>query len=76
LKVKNKTAMTITVKEITAHKVDVKWIRFEVVTDQGVFQLITDQFRLGGLSKEQIAHRAVNGWGNPEDPFTFTFAFE
>jgi hypothetical protein len=54
--------MQISVKEITAHKVDVKWIRFEVVTDQGIFQLITDQFRLGELTKEQIAHRALNGW--------------
>jgi hypothetical protein len=65
--------MKISVKEITAHKVDVKWIRFEVVTDQGIFQLITDQFRLGQLTKEQIAYRAVSGWGDPEDPFTFNF---
>jgi hypothetical protein len=54
--------MEIKVKEITAHKVDVKWIRFDVETDQGIFQLVTDQFRLGQLTKEQIAHRALNGW--------------
>jgi hypothetical protein len=54
--------MQISVKEITAHKVDVKWIRFDVETDQGIFQLITDQFRLGQLNKEQIAYRALNGW--------------
>ena len=58
--------MTITVKEITAHKVDVKWIRFDVETDQGSFRLITDQFRLGQKNKGEIALRALNGWFDGE----------
>ena len=58
--------MKIKVKEITAHTVDVKWIRLEVFTSEGVFILITDQFRLGQLSKKQIAERAINGWFEKE----------